>query len=37
MMEKKIVNLRNDLLPVERPYEICSVFAVFVARLGKIF
>ena len=30
MMEKKIV--RNDLFPVERPEEICSVFAVFAAR-----
>ena len=28
----EILNLRKDLLPFERPDEICSVFAVFAAR-----
>ena len=35
----EILNLQKDLLPVERPDEICSVFAVFAAlsvRPGEI-
>ena len=43
MIEKKIVNLRKDLLLVEQKDEICSVFAkiccvfaLFAARSGEI-
>ena len=31
----EILNLQKDLLPVERPDEICSVFAVFAVFAAR--